>query len=53
MTRDDAADLFRLLSANYPRTKITEETTRLWIDTLVQLEHRTGQQAVGWARRSG
>jgi hypothetical protein len=41
-----AASLFRLLTAAYPRTKVEAETTELWLTELRQFDFSLGGQAV-------
>jgi hypothetical protein len=42
----EASGLLRMLQANYPRTKLPEETVELWATALGKLDYSVGRQAV-------
>jgi hypothetical protein len=46
VTPDQAAALFALLRAAYPRTPIGDDTADLWLDQLAKLDHPIGETAV-------
>lgn len=46
MRPDEAGELFGLLAANYPRTRLSDETTDLWLGELRSLDYETGAAAV-------